>query len=593
MHVLSFLRRLAVLVVTLAALGLLLFRSLAPPAQAKVARDWFVSPSGAGSACTQGGPCALPEALANALDGDAVFLAGGLYTGSEGEVARIERSLTLNGGWDGAMASPPNCDPAAHPSILDGQDDRRAVWIAPGLNVTLDGLTLQRGFGGLHGGGLFSSGSDLTLHRMLILSNTVHAGSGEEAYGAGAFAEYGSLTVAASTFYGNGTRCTSCPTVMGGGLFVSGTVHAVIEDSLFQNNDAWDGSGMASAADPYVGHAVVRRCVFLDNGQRRSVAALGGGYDSGLYHANGSLLVEDCTFQNNYAGNDGGGLGIFWAVATVDRCLFLGNHSQVGSAVRLYTNDPFTVTNNIIADNDPLWRGGAAVYLRGLSTGAVGLVAHNTLARNTSASGGQGIHLAQRAEAILRNNIIVSHTVGLTVDIESQANVDGTLWGAGAWANGQDWGGYGAVSFGAADLHGDPGFLYPQYQDYHLRAESLAVDHGVDAGITVDIDGHSRPLGAGFDIGADEFQPGAPTSTPPVTETPTPTATATRTQTRTPTATSTQTPTRTTTPTPTQTGTATPTATGTLTLAPTQTPTRTPEGWTPSRVHLPLIVKRK
>ena len=40
----------------------------------------------------------------------------------------------------------------------------------------------------------------------------------------------------------------------------------------------------------------------------------------------------------------------------------------------------------------------------------------------------------------------------------------------------------------------------------HLSAGSPAIDHGIDVGINVDLDGNPRPSGAGFDIGAYEFQ---------------------------------------------------------------------------------------
>jgi uncharacterized repeat protein (TIGR01451 family) len=38
-------------------------------------------------------------------------------------------------------------------------------------------------------------------------------------------------------------------------------------------------------------------------------------------------------------------------------------------------------------------------------------------------------------------------------------------------------------------------------------AGSAAIDKGVDAGVTVDIDGETRPFGLGYDLGADEFTP--------------------------------------------------------------------------------------
>ena len=51
----------------------------------------------------------------------------------------------------------------------------------------------------------------------------------------------------------------------------------------------------------------------------------------------------------------------------------------------------------------------------------------------------------------------------------------------------------------------DPLFLDPAGGNYHLRAGSPAVDAGIAVGgLTWDIDGDPRPLGTGYDIGADE-----------------------------------------------------------------------------------------
>ena len=54
----------------------------------------------------------------------------------------------------------------------------------------------------------------------------------------------------------------------------------------------------------------------------------------------------------------------------------------------------------------------------------------------------------------------------------------------------------------ANDCSGDPAF---DTDGYHLTSSSAAIDAGVDAGVTTDIDGDARPRGAGYDIGADEF----------------------------------------------------------------------------------------
>ena len=50
-------------------------------------------------------------------------------------------------------------------------------------------------------------------------------------------------------------------------------------------------------------------------------------------------------------------------------------------------------------------------------------------------------------------------------------------------------------------LTGDPKLS----DSYHLQSGSAAIDAGVDAGVTTDIDGDARPQGSAPDIGADEF----------------------------------------------------------------------------------------
>ena len=50
-----------------------------------------------------------------------------------------------------------------------------------------------------------------------------------------------------------------------------------------------------------------------------------------------------------------------------------------------------------------------------------------------------------------------------------------------------------------------PRFVNPAAHDYHLQADSPAVNAGVDAGVTVDWEGDIRPQGTAPDIGANEY----------------------------------------------------------------------------------------
>ena len=54
------------------------------------------------------------------------------------------------------------------------------------------------------------------------------------------------------------------------------------------------------------------------------------------------------------------------------------------------------------------------------------------------------------------------------------------------------------------DLHRKPEFVNPAEGDFHIEPTSAAVDAGANTRLKYDIDGDPRPLGRGYDIGADE-----------------------------------------------------------------------------------------
>jgi hypothetical protein len=97
----------------------------------------------------------------------------------------------------------------------------------------------------------------------------------------------------------------------------------------------------------------------------------------------------------------------------------------------------------------------------------------------------------------LTNTIIASQTVGITATSDSNAALNGVLW----FDNGANTGGPGTIAV-THEITGDPAFAP---DGYHLTAGSAAIDQGVDAGVTTDIDGEHRPQGPAPDLGADEI----------------------------------------------------------------------------------------
>jgi hypothetical protein len=80
------------------------------------------------------------------------------------------------------------------------------------------------------------------------------------------------------------------------------------------------------------------------------------------------------------------------------------------------------------------------------------------------------------------------------------------MWGTATWANTADWAGAGTIMTGTVNIWGDPDFVDYLAGDYHIGENSDAIDAGIDAGVTTDIDGFFRPYQLP-DIGADEYWP--------------------------------------------------------------------------------------
>ncbi len=475
-------------------------------ASAKIARanpgDLFVTPGGSGD-CSAASPCDLQTALVAAADGDSIYMAQGTYTNSGGAVVTLTRSLSLYGGWDGSAATPPALDPQAYLTTINGEAARRGVFVGSGITVTLQGLAITNGMHNFQGAGLYAQGADLTLRAVTVYSNVIDVFDVADtyAYGGGAMVEGGKLVVEDSTFQANSAwaRISS----YGGGLAITGDVSAALTNTLFIDNDAWDASGLFFRGTP--GNRLpfdMRNSTFVGNGLGNSAGRASGGYVGALEVANADAWLEGNTISNNAAANDYGAVGVFSSQFFMAGSTITGNRCARTSGLYLSSAD-FNIFNSVIAGNRSVYNWLAdnpAVMMRY----SQGDFTHTTIAGNDS---DYGVYLSNGSAVELTNTILLSHTVGISVTAGSTATLEATLWGSGDWANDTDWGGAGSILTGTINLWGNPAFAYPSLGNYHIGADSAARDAGVDAGVLMDIDWQVRPIGAGFDIGADEFVP--------------------------------------------------------------------------------------
>jgi hypothetical protein len=123
-------------------------------------------------------------------------------------------------------------------------------------------------------------------------------------------------------------------------------------------------------------------------------------------------------------------------------------------------------------------------------------VVNNTFAYNT----GLGIQIVEEPQVfvgfVIRNNLI-SDSEGLinfATMTEADLTMDHNFLGAGyTEIHGTDY------------LEGDPLFVDPDAQDFHLQAGSPAIDQGASTGApATDLDGVTRPQGAAVDMGCYE-----------------------------------------------------------------------------------------
>ena len=452
--------------------------------------ELFVTAGGGGD-CSQASPCDLPSALIQAGDGDLVYVAEGTYTGTGGSVVTVTQNISLYGGWDGTTTTPVVLAPEMYPTILDGEDARRVFYIAGAIFPTVEGFIITRGNANTapylagNGGGIFSEVASPIIRNNTIVSNTASIsptsgrGGGIYLYGAS-----DSAFIQGNRVFSN-TAHSDLWSHGGGGLYLSES-DATVQDNLIQGNTCSRAGGGI-----YIGYGAPR---ILGNEIRSNVSDGNGG---GIYSRFGSRsYVEGNLIVNNAAGSYGGGaIFVNGAQPTVTANRVLSNTAKSGAGVTVETSSYYTVTNNFVARND---NGGIKIW----DSTRYGLVAHNTVVLNDGSEG--GIYLAYGyITPTVVSNIVVSNTYG----IRAHTHASGTLDYNDVWGNTtQDYDLPGALEPGPHDIQADPLLLDPGGNDFHLLSGSPCVDAGIDAGVTVDIDGDPRPLGAGYDIGADEVR---------------------------------------------------------------------------------------
>jgi hypothetical protein len=199
------------------------------------ANTWYVASTGNDNAAcnTPSVPCAtIQKAVTKAAAGDTINIATGVYTGTGNVVIALNKSLTLNGGWNvGFMAR-------TGLTTFDGEGARRVFTVNADFTVTLRHVIVQHGFA-LDAGGVNNHGA-LSIEDSAIQDNSSSTLGGDLSHGGGIYS-FGDITLTRVSLVRNSVYG------WGGGLY--NAANATIINSTFSENYAIWGAAIESDGD--------------------------------------------------------------------------------------------------------------------------------------------------------------------------------------------------------------------------------------------------------------------------------------------------------------------------------------------------------
>ena len=448
---------------------------------------------------------AIQGAIDAAVDGDLVLVAPGTYVENIDFLGKLITVL--------AEAGPGE-------TIIDGGEAGSVVKFTGGEieESEIEGFTIRNG-DAIEGGGIYCEDSSPTIANCAITDNRASASHG----GGGIYCKYSSpsitnctisenratgvggiccyhaepaitnCTIAGNISYGSagGIMCVSYSpaTIMnctisgnvaygdngsGGGIYYKWSSYPTITNCTITGNSASGENGSGGGIHCDESSPVITSCTISGNN-----AEYGGGIDCIEFNDDSFPSISGCTISDNTAGRMGGaiysyGSGSFGTIyLTITNCSILKNSAAYGAGIYYDFDSNLTITNCTISENSAEDSGGGIHSHGGDATITNSILWGDYAPEGPEIAFGHFSHL-----------IVVSYS-----DVQGgEAGVHSETKGALRWLEG--------------NIDSDP--LFAGAVDYHLTAGSPCIDAGTDAGVYTDIDGDERPLGAGFDMGADE-----------------------------------------------------------------------------------------
>ncbi len=323
--------------------------------------DFYCSPEGTGTDCTEATPCGLRTALGLAEssgEGDTIFLNAGTYASLA--PFRYVASLTENHPLIVRAMSGLSREQV----VLDGENLRQVLFLNAArdetftnAHLTVIGVTFRNGNTTVEGGGLFvGSFNDILVKDCVFLNNTTTQNGG----GLMVYTLPGNIRIEGNRFEGNSGY--------GGGAFINTQEMAALVGNMFIENISLDrGGGVYSQSRNHT----IERNLFIGN--QTSAGLMGGGIVIEGPPDNSVHFIENNVFAFNVCGQDGGGLYIGtnhenFRAYLINNTIY-GNEAP-GRGGGLWASAPsgeIHLYNNIIYGNTAVTSGNDIRFGRGLT----------------------------------------------------------------------------------------------------------------------------------------------------------------------------------------------------------------------------------
>ncbi len=494
----------------------------------------------------------LADALATAEDDDEIWVAAGTYYPTSGTNRSISfvipSGVELLGGFpNSGNPTLANRSPSANPTILSGDIDQNGNLAGNSYTVIytkdVDASTIVDGFsivagnadGGVPsdfpvnlengGAGWYNETSNFEDSNPTI-KNCIFSGHHASNRGAAMFHQTGlsansNYTIESSTFVNNIADRD------GGAIYNNQSGKPTISNTTFQANIAGLSGGAVYNNGAFSREVSVAftNCVF--NGNAATANEGGAIFNNATFQGNTSPIFDNCDFINNNASPGSGGAiytdasGSGNADYRVTNCVFEGNTSSVygGAICNIISNDGSITpiyANSIFNGNSSV--NGGATYSRAAFGGTIDVKAINCIFYQNQGNIGGAIYqnetgATSAVSTLIANSIFEENAAGFSPIFHltgtssiftnnSLFDVPGCLDLVQGEANAE------ADCTGNNIFDQDPLFVNPAGGDFHVPANSPAVDAGNNADIpsylSKDADGNPRIATGIVDLGVYE-----------------------------------------------------------------------------------------